>query len=681
MLTRALRICGILSLFLATLPAQAHPEMGRMWTFENLPTEYLAATYGFTPEQPWLDHARLSSLKFGQGCSSSFVSPKGLILTNHHCARSFVARVSPPGQDYLADGFFARSLAEEVPVPDLQVRQVVAMKDVTSAIMDGTSALPTDAERVSRMRANQDQVLAAARTEHPGLVSEVVSLYQGGMYQVYTYKVWRDIRLCVSPHLQSAKFGGDPDNFTYPRFSLDFALLRAYEDGVPANTSAHYLRVKAEGPSENEPVFVVGSPGSTGRLNTIAQMERLRDATYPLRLEQLNLDIARLNGEITAEPQKAVEHRANILRLENGRKAFQGYLDGLRNDSVMDRKRAAEAALRKAISQDAKLKKSFGDAFERMEAIAADLKRVELIRACYQTFGDDQLDAGLYLARVNDEETSLRDQESAREALSKLRFAGGNDEQLRMAIERCVGYLRSEDPLLKMLLDGRSPAEAVAAIRKQSRVKNAETVERLAVAGQDVFEKERDIVARLGRLRNRALKDAAVLVRARTAEEAAVARLIGQAFFAVYGTTIPPDATGTLRISDGRVAGFPSNGTIAPWFTSLYGLYARHTEFGGKPPFDLPKAWDDARGQLNLRTRFNLVSTCDIIGGNSGSPMIDREGRLVGLVFDGNIESLANRFVFTDEVARTVCVHPEIILVALRDVFRCDALVAEMFGR
>jgi hypothetical protein len=294
--------------------------------------------------------------------------------------------------------------------------------------------------------------------------------------------------------------------------------------------------------------------------------------------------------------------------------------------------------------------------------------------------GDPQLDAGYHLARMNDEEVSHRDQQTSAEALKNLRLDNLEDKTLRDALARLETFLPADDAVLRALIPRGTLDEAVESIRRHCVLRDHGTIERLKVLGQEEFAKQNDVVLRVGRMRAKALRDAAELARSRAFEEGQVSRGIGRAFFAVYGTSIPPDATGTMRISDGRVKGFPSNGTIAPWFTSLYGLYARNTEFEGKPPFDLPQVWDAARSRLDLKTRFNLVSTCDIIGGNSGSPMIDQQGRLVGLVFDGNIESLANRFVFTDEVARTVCVHPQIIITALRDVFGCDALVKEILG-
>jgi hypothetical protein len=545
-------LCALAALAPATL-AQDHKELGRMWTFESPPLAFLEAEYGFRPSQEWLDFARLASLRYGEGCSASFVSPRGLILTNHHCARDNVAEVTPEGQDWLTSGWFAKSLDEEVKVPGLTVQQLVAMQDVTADMAEGIEDGMEAAALAAALEANEKKILEAADAEAPELTHQLVGLYQGGMYQVYSYKIFDDIRLVATPDLRIAKFGGDPDNFTYPRFSLDFTFVRAWEDGKPADTSAHYFKVKTRGPKDGETVFVTGNPGSTGRLNTIAQMEFMRDVQYPLSLRNIKGQLERMRQmEKDGAPG---DLRGEILSLENAEKAYTGYLDGLKNEKVMDVKRKAEEEIRARIADDDELQAKYGEAWTRLE---------EINRAKTEVF----------------------------------------------------------------------------------------------TTGQG---------------RNR--------IRQMLGEEELIAKQIGEAFFAVYGTSIPPDATFTLRLSDGVVKGFPMNGTIAPYFTSLYGLYARHTEFGGEEPFDLDQRWLDKQKDLDLTTPFCLVSTCDIIGGNSGSPMIDTELQLVGLVFDGNIESLGNRFVFTDDVPRTVCVHPAIIVESLRKVYEAGKLADEFEGK
>jgi hypothetical protein len=382
------------------------------------------------------------------------------------------------------------------------------------------------------------------------------------MHQIYSYRVWDDIRLVCAPHGQCAHFGGDPDNFTYPRFGLDYAFVRAWVDGKPADTSKHHFKWRTAGASEGELVFVTGNPGSTGRLQTVAQVEHLRDAFYPNQLRGVTGMLQNLRKQAEESPEKEKQLRAQILNIENTVKAFQGYLDGLRDERIMAIKRKAEAKIRERVAADPALQEKYADAWTNLEAIA-------------------QEKTGLMASRER----------------------GGNRDEIR---------------------------------------------------------------ARIRELQKR---------------EAQEQKRVGEAFFAVYGTSIPPDATMTLRLSDGVVKGFPMNGTIAPFFTSLFGLYARHTEFGGVHPFDLPQVWLDKQKELDLRTPFNFVATCDIIGGNSGSPVIDKDLNVVGLIFDGNIQMLGNNYVFDDEVARAVAVHPAIIIESLRKVYGAGRLADELEGK
>ena len=555
--TRLAVFAGALAAAAALAPtasAQEHKELGRMWTYHNPPKEFWQEEYGFSPSDEWLEHVRLSMLRYANFCSASFISPNGLIMTNHHCARGNVQEVTPAGEDWLTDGFFATSHDQEVQVPGLTVQQLIATRDVTAAMNEGITADMDRSQTEERLEANKTRLLETAEGDAPQFEHEVVDLYQGGNYQLYSYKVFDDVRLVAVPQMQIAKFGGDPDNFTYPRFSLDFAMLRAWEDGEPANTSAHYFEWRTEGPKDGELVFVPGNPGSTGRLKTVSQIEFLRDVEHPRILNIIRMRIANMQQRMDEDPEAAKELRSEMLSLENARKAYTGYLDGIKNEATVNVKREAERKIQEKIKADPALDESYGNLWERMAAV----------------------------------------QQAKRDAFEQ----------------------RSQQALDEAL-----------------------------------------------------------------AEEKVLEKKIGEAFFAVYGYDIPPDATMTPRIADGIVSGFPMNGTIAPYFTSLYGLYARWTEFGGEDPFDLPQNWIDKRGELDLSTGFNLVSTCDIIGGNSGSAMIDREARVVGLVFDGNIESLGNNFIFTDDVPRTVSVHPEIIILALREVYGAGKIADEIEGK
>ena len=527
------------------LEAQTRKELGRMWTFENAPLGWFQQAYDWKPTKEWLDHARLSSLRLGRRegedisyfCSASFVSAYGLVMTNHHCSRDGIVSVQGDS-DWLKDGFYAGSYEGEIKIPDLLVSQMVAQKDVTEAVQaDG-----------------QEAVLAAAKKAAPDLYHQVIGLYQGGSYQLYSFKLYEDLRLVCAPHGQSAHFGGDPDNFCYPRWGLDFTFLRAYDAaGKPVDSKEHCFNWRTEGADDGEAVFVTGNPGRTGRLKTYAQCEYMRDHYYATLVPMYEGAIKRMKARAAEDADFEKAQRSTILRYENSRKALQGYLDGLSNERVLDIKRAAEAALRDEVAKKPALQEKYGDAWDRMAKIQSE--------------------------KVN-------------------ALKGG---------------------------------------------KNLNQVE-----------------SEFG------------------PQEKAIEKQIGEACFAVYGTSIPPDATMSLRLSDGVVKGYDYNGTVAPHFTTLYGLFARNAEFGDDHPFDIPQAWKDAEEKLDLRTPFNFVATCDIIGGNSGSPMIDKDQNVIGLVFDGNIEMLGNNYVFDDEVSRTVSVHPAIIIESLRKIYGASKLADEL---
>lgn len=529
------------SIFAAPAAAQTRKELGRMWTFEAAPLGWFQQAYDWQPSEKWLESARLASLRLGNFsadgkhsyfCSASFVSKHGLIMTNHHCARDSIVKVQGDN-DWLKDGFYAGSYEGELKVPGLIVSQMVGQKDVTEEVNEK----------------GKEAVLAAAVKAQPDLSHQVIGLYQGGNYQLYSFKIFDDLRLVCAPHGQSAHFGGDPDNFCYPRWGLDFTFVRAYEGGKPVDSSKHCFNWRTEGANEGEAVFVTGNPGRTGRLKTLAQCEFMRDYYYPNIVRRYEEVLKQMKSRAATDAAFEKKQRSTILRYENSRKALQGYLDGLSNERVMAIKQKAEADLRAEVAKQPALQEKYGDAWDQISSI--QVKKIQSIK------------------------------------------------------------------------DTGSPGDFAE-------------------------------------------------------EEAKHEKRIGEACFAVYGTSIPPDATMSLRLSDGVVKGYEFNGTLAPHFTTLYGLFARNAEFGGKHPFDLPKAWVEAESKLDLKTPFNYVATCDIIGGNSGSPMIDKDLNVIGLVFDGNIEMLGNNYVFDDEVSRSVSVHPAIIIESLRKIYGASSLADEL---
>lgn len=672
----------------ATLPESYVPEFGTMWTFDAPPLEYWEARYGFAPDQGWLDDVRLSSVRL-PGCSSSFVSGDGLIMTNHHCARSCVAAVAPADTNYLHTGFVAASRAEEKVCPNLYVDQLVGIEDVTARVRGAVT------RRDAGERAGQREVVTARLREEceagTGLRCQVVAFYNGGMYSLYRYRRIGDLRLVMAPELEVAYFGGDPDNFTYPRHDLDVTFLRAYEGDRPLRPE-RWLRWSAAGAVEGEPVFVVGNPGSTGRLLTVAQMEYLRDVEYPASLETLAMRLRVLRQLAALGPQAARRYENTIFGLANSEKAIGGYLAGLQDEELMARKRAFEQDFHARIAADPALRAKYGRAWQEIAGAQLELATFADQARFYAMNGSSLLATAAEMVRAASQEALHGDQRlpgwtderiaRARQALLRDRTTDPDLERAQLAgwLELARARL-GDDPLVRAFLAGRTPAAAAAALVADCELDRNDDRRALVEAGLAAIEASEDPLISVVR----AIEPAAAGYARRAAELreviAANAEELGEAIYAAYGRALPPDATFTLRISDGVVQGYPMNGTIAPYRTSMYGLFARSAEFDHAPPFRLPESWKAAEASLDLRTPMNFVSTNDIIGGNSGSPVVNRAGEVVGLVFDGNIEMLPNRFLFTDDVSRTVSVHSRAIIEALRKVYRAGHIADELEAR
>jgi hypothetical protein len=680
---------GLSPLAGATVPSEYVPEFGTMWTFDAPPLDYWAVRYGFTPSQEWLDRVRLASVRL-PGCSSSFVSPEGLILTNHHCVRGCISAVSPADTNYLHTGFVAGSRPEEKVCPNTWVDQLVGIEDVTARVrarVDGASA----AEQVAQRATAVEEIRTACEAD-TGHRCQVVAFYNGGMYSLYTYRRFSDLRLVMAPELDIAYFGGDPDNFTYPRYALDVAFLRAYENGRPA-TPEHYLPWSPAGVEEDELVFVVGNPGSTGRLLTLAQMEYLRDVDYPARLAALDARLQVLGQLAATSPDAARRYENAIFGAANTQKATTGYRAGLLDPVIMARKARFENDFRARVQAQPELAARYGSAWDEIAAAQLELATFATDARFYGLDGSTLLATALDLVRLARQEALPEGErlpgwtpermERARQAA--LRDVRPDLELERLQLARWLADARAtlgDDHLLvRTLLAGRAPEAAAHALLTGTRLHEQGARRALLEGGARAVDRSRDpLIAAV-----RELEATAAGYFRRAAELNAVisangARL-GEAIYAAYGKALPPDATFTLRISDGVVKGFPMNGTVAPFKTTLYGLFARSADFDDQRPFALPPSWRAAEGRLDLRTPINFVATPDIIGGNSGSPVINRRGEVVGTVFDGNIEMLPNRFIFTDEVSRSVSVHSVGILEALRKVYPAAHIADELVPR
>jgi hypothetical protein len=661
-------------------------EFGTMWTFDAPPLEYWKGQYGFEPTQAWLDDIRLSAVRI-PGCSASFVSDKGLVMTNHHCARSCITAVSPKDTSYQETGFVARTESEERRCPGMYADQLQSIEDVTADVRAGVTA-KTQAKQVEQRDSTINAIQDACQKE-TGLNCQVVTFYQGGKYSLYRYQRYNDLRIVMAPEEATSFFGGDPDNFTYPRFDLDLTLLRVYDNDQPLGP-AHYLRWNSAGAKEGELVFVVGNPGSTGRLLTLAQMEYLRDVQYPATLETFKEQIA-IYKELAAESEENKRKYENtIFGLENSQKAIKGYNSGLLDPSIMARKTAFERDFRARIMAKADLRAKYGLAWDKISTAQKALTSFSTAQR-FQGFGGSTLmNIAGNLVRLPEQEKlvdSLRLMPYRGEGLGRVKAQLARDLPIDKELEKMLlaaqlrmaqKALPTTDPYLVAVLAGRSPEVAAEVLINGTKLDEVDVRKQLVDGGAAAIAASDDPLIEVARkISPLATRNAMKALRLNTSISAN-AELVGQAVYAAYGESLPPDATFTLRISDGVVKGFPYNGTIAPYKTSLYGLYARSAEFDDQPPFRLPDRWKAARDQLDLTTPVDFVTTNDIIGGNSGSPVINRTGQVVGLIFDGNIESLPNRFIFTDEVARSVAVHTAGITAALRKVYAADRLADEL---
>jgi len=660
-----------------------------MWTFDAPPLDYWEQTYDFRPTQDWLNHVRLASVRL-PGCSSSFVSEDGLVMTNHHCARGCITAVSPPDTSYQKTGFVAQSMADEKQCPGLYVDQLQSIEDVTSRVRDAVSTTGAEAQVVQR-----DSVIQAITSEcgdATGLNCQVVTLYQGGMYSLYRFERFDDVRLVMAPEGQAAFFGGDPDNFTYPRYDLDLTLLRVYVDGQPRQTD-HYLQWSENGAAENEVVFITGNPGSTGRLLTLAQMEYLRDVQYPAQLAgyQRQLAVVREIAARSEEDRRRTENQ--IFGIENSYKAVSGYLSGLLDEDRMGRKKVFEDDFRRRINADPELQAQYGGAWDAIAEAQAGVAALAAQSRYYGFGGSQLLGIAGNLVRLP-EQTALPD--SVRlpafraDRIDRLRSQLTGEMQFDLMqealnlvaqLQAAQAQLHAGDGFLESVLGGRTPEDAAHDMIGGTRLGDPLFRRELMDGGGTAIAASDDpmIVAA------RAIAPLAAEVAERAAPLNAVisanAELVGQAIFAAYGHSLPPDATFTLRITDGVVKRYPYNGTYAPYKTTLFGLYARAAEFDNEPPWQLAPRWAERRDMLDLSTPINFVTTSDIIGGNSGSPVINKNAEVVGLVFDGNIQFLPNRFIFNSAVARTVSVHSAGIIEALRKIYDAGWIADELQRR
>lgn len=660
-----------------------------MWLYNQPPRELVRQRYGFTLSDAWLEHLQKASVRFG-GASAEFVSEDGLVLSNHHVGSGALQRLSSLEHNYLRDGFYARTRAEEQACQGLELKVLLQIEDVTGRVNAAVKAGSTDEAAYKARRA----VIAAIEKESlekTGLASEVVTLYQGALYHLYRFKKYTDVRLVFAPEEQIAFYGGDPDNFEYPRYDLDICLFRVYENGQPAKVQ-HYLKWSKAGPADGELVFVSGNPGRTDRLRTMAELEFLRDVDYPLTLERLKRLEVLLGSFSARSSENARRARGDLFGVRNSRKVRDGALAGLLDPKLMDPRKAAEEQLKTEVCNHSDLRDVAG-AWDRIaqaqKLIAQHTVRYEMLERGYG-FASPLFSYARQLLRAADEQAKPNSErleeyrESSKASFEHSLFAEQpiypDLETIKLAdsLTWLAQELGFNDPLVQAALAGKSPRDRASELVQKTHVGSPKVRRELYGRGRAGLETSKDPMLQLAATVDPAARDVRKLLEPEREAVRQAHALIEKARFALSGGKEYPDATSSLRLAFGVVKGYEENGKPIPFETTFAGLFQRAAFQKDRPPFDLPPSWVSAKSKLKPNTPFNFVCTADIIGGNSGSPVVNRKGELVGLIFDGNIQSLTAAFAYSEEQCRAVAVHSSAIIEALNKVYQARPLVQEL---
>jgi len=673
-----------------------------MWLYNHFPTDKVKAKYGWAPDQAWLDHVRSASVRFNNGGSGSFVSADGLTFTNHHVAATCLQQISTPEKNYYKLSFLAKTRAEEVKCADLELNVLQSIEDVTARVQGAVKPGVDAAAGATAMRSEMSAIESDC-TKSTGMRCDVVTLYAGGMYNLYRYKKYTDVRLVFAPEFDIAFFGGDPDNFEYPRYDLDITFFRIYENDQPVHLN-DYLKWSNAGVKEGELIFVSGHPGSTGRMLTMAQLTFRRDAQYPWAMKNYKQRIDALQAFAAKSEENARLAQEDIFGYQNSVKAYTGYQGGLLDKSLMAEKEQSEQKLKQAVAGDPKKKAEFGDPWNEIDQAAQTYRKIfKSLTYIERRSGWGEM-AGyardlVRLAAEKQKPSGERLREYRESALASLEqsllstapvYKSLEVVMLTEAFREMVDEIGASDPTVQKILAGKDPGQRATELVNGSKLDDVNFRKQLYQGGAPAIEKSADPLIVLFRNIDPQARE---LRKTYDDQVDAVERRNGGKFaklrFATEGMNTPPDATFTLRLSYGAMKGFTEDGRghIAPsgtkvsYFTTLGGAYEHAAKHGNKDPYKLPQSWMDGKSKIKLNTPFNTISTPDIIGGNSGSPVVNTKGEVVGIIFDGNMQSLPWNFQFEDKIGRSVEVDSQGIIESLRKIYGATGLADELEGR
>jgi hypothetical protein len=666
-----------------------------MWLFNRTPNAIFKQRYGFEPTQKWLDHLQKSSIRFNSGGSGSFVSADGLALTNHHVGLDCLAKISTKGHDYVTTGYYAKTQADEVKCVDLELNVLQSIDDVTARVNASVTAGMTTAAAQAARRG----VMSAIEQESvqkSGLRSDVVTLFQGGEYHLYRYKVYTDVRLVFAPEVGIAFFGGDPDNFEYPRYDLDVCFFRAYENNKPVHP-ADYLKWSASGAKDGDLVFVSGHPGSTSRLNTMAHLQFFRDVAYPFTLTLLRRREVLLQNYAQRSIENDRRAHDELFGVKNSRKAYLGRIAGLQDPAVLKAKSDTEAALRQKVTSDAQLTAAYGDAWKNVDAAIAAYRPIYTEYRFVEgglAFNSHLFQTAKTLLRLGDESKKpngerLREyRESNMPSLKQALYSEApiyEDLETVTLADSLSNWLEvaPNDPLVQQVLAGKSPQERASELVRGTKLRDVAARKALGEGGKAAVDASNDPMIQVARMVDARAREL------RTEYDNNIAEVLRQSYakianaqFKTSGGDTYPDATFTLRLSYGTVKAFSENGKVVASSTTIGDTFEHAADHGNEGEFKLPKSWIAKKTLLdNDKTPYNFVMTTDIIGGNSGSPVVNRDNEFAGIIFDGNIQSLPWDYQFDDRQGRAVAVHSAGILDALRKVYVVTGLVKELTGK